>query len=142
MPLAPPIWEHQALGPSFTGPTPPAEEELRSDWREALEDPHVAYFAAEHEGRVVGHSVLYPANPDFGTPANAVYLAAAVTVPEAPGAGIGLSVTEHVLSWAREAGYPTVVTDWRVPNLLASRFWPARGFRPTFHRLYRRLGLG
>jgi hypothetical protein len=22
-------------------------------------------------------------------------------------------------------------------NLLASRFWPARGFRPTFLRLYR-----
>jgi hypothetical protein len=29
------------------------------------------------------------------------------------------------------------VTDWRVTNLLSSRFWAARGFRPTFVRLHR-----
>jgi hypothetical protein len=30
-----------------------------------------------------------------------------------------------------------MVTDWRETNLLSSRFWPARGFRPFFLRLYR-----
>jgi hypothetical protein len=30
-----------------------------------------------------------------------------------------------------------MVTDWRETNLLASRFWPKRGFRRTFLRLYR-----
>ena len=30
-------------------------------------------------------------------------------------------------------------TDWRVTNLLASRFWPRRGFRTTFLRLYRHI---
>jgi hypothetical protein len=30
-----------------------------------------------------------------------------------------------------------MVTDWRVTNLLASRFWPHRGFRPSVLRLYR-----
>jgi hypothetical protein len=30
-----------------------------------------------------------------------------------------------------------MLTDWRVTNLLASRFWPRRGFRTTFLRLYR-----
>ena len=33
-----------------------------------------------------------------------------------------------------------VVTDWRAPNLLSSRAWPALGFRPTFLRLHRLLG--
>jgi hypothetical protein len=32
-----------------------------------------------------------------------------------------------------------MVTDWRVTNLLSSRFWPARGFRTTFLRLYRHI---
>ena len=40
-------------------------------------------------------------------------------------------------SRARERGYPTIVVDWRVTNLLSSRFWPGRGFRTTFLRLYR-----
>ena len=30
-----------------------------------------------------------------------------------------------------------MVTDWRSTNLLASRFWPQRGFRPTHLRLRR-----
>jgi hypothetical protein len=30
-----------------------------------------------------------------------------------------------------------MVTDWRVTNLLASRFWPRRGFRASVLRLYR-----
>jgi len=33
------------------------------------------------------------------------------------------------------------VTNWRVTNLLASRFWPARGFRPSYVRLHRAPGV-
>jgi len=32
---------------------------------------------------------------------------------------------------------PVMTTDWRVTNLWASRFWPKRGFRTAFLRLYR-----
>ena len=44
-----------------------------------------------------------------------------------------------MLTWAHERGHEIIVTDWRVTNLLASRFWPSRGFRPTFLRLYRHI---
>ena len=40
-------------------------------------------------------------------------------------------------AWAHEAGYSVMTIDWRVANLLASRFWLRRGFRPTFLRLSR-----
>jgi hypothetical protein len=42
-----------------------------------------------------------------------------------------------VFAWARNAGYATIVVDWRATNLLSSGFWPKRGFRTTFLRLYR-----
>ena len=29
--------------------------------------------------------------------------------------------------------------DWRIANLLASRFWPKRGFQPTAYRMVRYL---
>jgi hypothetical protein len=48
-----------------------------------------------------------------------------------------VDLTNAAFAWAHRAGYPMMVTDWRVPNLLASRFWPRRGFRTTFLRLYR-----
>jgi hypothetical protein len=42
----------------------------------------------------------------------------------------------------RERNYDTIVTDWRVTNLLASRSWPKRGFRVSFLRLYRSIPPG
>jgi ribosomal protein S18 acetylase RimI-like enzyme len=67
----------------------------------------------------------------------AVLLTWAVTRPEVRGSGAGVALTEACFAWARERGYETMVTDWRVTNLLASRFWRKRGFRETFLRLYR-----
>ncbi len=75
-------------------------------------------------------------------PTDAVYLASTAIVPAVRGSGVGVALTEHVLNWARDAGYSSVVTNWRMTNLLASRFWPARGFRPVFHRLHRAVGIG
>jgi GNAT superfamily N-acetyltransferase len=141
VPLNQLIMALQAASPSFL-PVPLTVEEERADWAATFEDPDAAYFVAEQDGRVLGHSLLYPADPEFGTPPDAVYLASTATVPEVRGSGVGIALTSHVLAWAREAGYGAVATNWRVTNLLASRFWPARGFRPTFVRLVRALGTG
>lgn len=133
------IQEVQAVSPSFSFDA--AKDDRREAWIETLADPKVAYFVAESDGRVVGHTTLYE-RPEFATPADSLYLASSATVPEVRGSGVGLALTRHALAWAREAGYPTVNTNWRMTNLLASRFWPARGFRPVFHRLHRAVGLG
>jgi GNAT superfamily N-acetyltransferase len=97
------------------------------------------HFVAELDGRAVGHILLYKRPHDLRVPKDSIDLAAASTFPEARGSGAGLALTEHVLHWAHEHGYPTMTTDWRMTNLLASRFWPKRGFRRTFIRLYRAL---
>lgn len=136
------VWEQQTRSPTFTGLAVPSNAELRADWMETLADPQTVFFVAERDGRAVGDALLYPAPEDLGTPADAICLATMGTVPDVRGTGVGLALTMRVLTWALAAGYPTVVTDWRVANLLASRFWPARGFRPTFHRLHRVLESG
>jgi GNAT superfamily N-acetyltransferase len=72
------------------------------------------------------------ARPD-GVP----YLGWAATRPDVRGSGAGLALTKAAFAWARGRGHEAMVTDWRATNLLSSRFWPARGFRETFLRLYR-----
>ena len=67
----------------------------------------------------------------------AALLAYAATKPEVRGLGTGVAMTNAGFAWARERGYETMVTDWRETNLFSSRFWPKRGFRRTFLRLYR-----
>jgi GNAT superfamily N-acetyltransferase len=60
-----------------------------------------------------------------------------VTLPESRGTGLGVALTDAGFAWAVREGYEAMVTDWRVTNLLASRFWPRRGFRASVLRLHR-----
>lgn len=131
--------ESMVPSPSFSQRSFTSEEEYVEDWRDTWDDERFIHFVAERDGRVVGHSLLYKRPRDLRVPENSIDLANASTFPELRGGGVGRALTAHVLAWAHEAGYPVMVTDWRMTNLLASRFWPKRGFRPTFVRLYRAL---
>ncbi len=129
--------ESMLPSPSFSGLELQSLEELAAEWREEPEPEKFELFVAERGDRVVGHSILYRRPPDLRVPVNGIDLAGASTEPEARGTGVGRALTAHVIRWAYENGYPLMTTDWRMTNLWASRFWPRRGFRPVFLRLYR-----
>jgi ribosomal protein S18 acetylase RimI-like enzyme len=133
---------HQQLAPVFGDSRIPSPEDARAEWESTLAagDEHI--LIGYRDGRPVACWSL----TDFGHSRHnegvmqierAAYLAFAVTLPEARGSGIGVALTDAGLAWAAREGFDAVVTDWRVTNLLASRFWPARGFRTSFLRLYR-----
>ncbi|HET8528287.1 MAG TPA: GNAT family N-acetyltransferase, partial [Gaiellaceae bacterium] len=129
------VYEAQAAPPSFS-PYEPDEREHRQSWRETLEADDVDYRIAERAGRPVGHVTLYP-DPGDG---EALHLASTAVVPEERGAGVGRLLTAFALRRAAELGLPRLRTNWRVTNLVASRYWPARGFELTHIRLVRRVG--
>jgi len=130
--------ESMIPSPSFSWGPADDEETLLADWADTWDQPEVfRHFVAEREGAVVGHVLLYRRPPDLRVPADSIDLAQASTRPSERGTGVGVALTNHVLGWAAEHGIPTMITDWRMTNLLASRFWPRRGFRTTFLRLYR-----
>ena len=74
---------------------------------------------------------------ELRVPAYNIDLAFAVTRAEVRGSGAGLALTAYALRWAHEQGFRSMTVDWRSVNLLSSRFWPRRGFRPQYLRLYR-----
>ena len=134
---------HQALSPVFSS-LPPQEitDEDREQFLEDVDDPQIGLFLAEIDGKAVGELLMVPVEKSsmhvgLARPERAAFLGYAATLPEARGSGAGLGLTSAGLLWAREHRYPVTVVDWRETNLLASRFWPARGFRRTFLRLYR-----
>lgn len=129
--------ESMQPAPSFSGMTAISDEESMEDWRDAWDDAEIKHFVAERDGRVVGHLVLYKGRTGLRIPADSIDISDASTEPEARGAGAGRALTARALTWAHENGYRSMTTDWRMTNLLASRFWPKRGFRTTFLRMYR-----
>jgi ribosomal protein S18 acetylase RimI-like enzyme len=128
------IQEAQAVSPSYSAVA--AEDSPdRASWEETLAAGDTGYFVAEDDTGVVGHTTVYPDPID----AQALHLASTAVVPAARGRGIGVALTAHALAYTAEQGFPRLKTNWRVTNLGASRFWPARGFQLTHIRLARRL---
>jgi GNAT superfamily N-acetyltransferase len=131
----------QAAAPSWSGLPSADRDAVRAEWSSGWNDPAVcAYLVAERAGEVVGHVVLYHRpQGDLRVPPGNVDLAQLVTRPAARGTGVGSALVAHTLRLAHEQGYGSVTVDWRTVNPLAGAFWPGRGFRPQYLRLYRRV---
>jgi ribosomal protein S18 acetylase RimI-like enzyme len=141
--LAPLLNRHQLGAPVFSERRLDWDfDELRREFESDLASNEIGTLVAELDGRAVGLFQVAPLelssmHVSLARPERACYLSFAVTFPEVRGSGAGVALTGACLAWAHRAGYRSMVTDWRVTNLLASRFWPKRGFRPTFLRLHR-----
>ncbi len=124
--------------PSFSGITIDPVERYEEEWRETLKGELHVPFLAEVDGEVVGQLFLYRRpEGDLRVPPRSIDLAGATTAPDHRGRGVATALTWTAIAWARDHGVATIITDWRMTNLLASRFWPTLGFVPTFLRLYR-----
>lgn len=138
--LALPLYQTQS--PVFSPRVRDSREESRQEWMKTFAGTDEEILIGYRDGRPVACWSIVAAEQSrhyhgLSLPPNACYLCFAVTLPEARGSGIGVALTDACLARAADLGYAAMVTDWRVANLLASRFWPKRGFRTTFLRLYR-----
>lgn len=133
------LYTHQRASPSFSELATPSRAEIRAEYDEVWSEPETyTLFVAEVEDRIVAELVLFRRpEGDLRVPARNVDLAFAASRPEARGGGSMFALVAHAMNWAHEHGYRSMTTDWRSVNLLSSRYWPARGFRPQYLRLYR-----
>jgi GNAT superfamily N-acetyltransferase len=135
---------HQRRSPAFSPFPEQTADEVRVDVLDDFTHDDVVNLVHELDGRIVGNFAVYPgrmadAHTGLARPPAAAFIPFAVTEPAVRGNGVGVALTDASFAWARAHGYETMVVDWRVTNLAASRFWPRRGFRTSFLRLYRSL---
>jgi GNAT superfamily N-acetyltransferase len=140
--IGPLLSRHQSESPVFSSVPLQTAEDVRADVLDDFSLEGVANLVYEADARIVGNFFVCPletssAHSGLARPPEAAFLGFAITEPEARGTGAGTALTDACFAWARERGYKTMVTDWRETNLLASRFWPRRGFRTSFLRLHR-----
>ena len=133
---------HQRLSPVFASQPLQTPAEAQADWEDGWGEGELHPIVAELDGIVVGSAVACPVersgiHQGLARAPGAGFLGFAAVTAEARGRGIGRALGEEVLEWSRATGRPSVVADWRMTNLLASRAWPRLGFEPTFFRLHR-----
>lgn len=132
------LYTHQGEAPSFSGFTMPPRDEVRKEFDEVWGDESYIPFVAGNGERLVGMLALYRRpEGDLRVPASNIDLAFAATRDDVRGSGAGIALTEFALNWAHDNGFTSMTVDWRSVNLLSSRFWTNRGFRPQYLRLYR-----
>ncbi len=138
------VWEHQRGPAAFSGLPARIPDRLAELWRTAFELPGAALWLAECDGDLAGYIFLCESesSDDPCSRPDATHIGTAAVAAEHRGAGVGRALSDHAAVWAQEEGYATITADWRVANLQASRFWPARGFRPVYHRMARLVGIG
>ena len=118
------------------------QDELCAVLAAEIASDEIGELVYERDGRVVATFELAPVEKismhrGLAQPDRAACLGFAASLPDVRGSGAGIALMGAAFAWAHEQGYATMVTDWRETNLLSSRFWPARGFRRSFLRLYR-----
>jgi ribosomal protein S18 acetylase RimI-like enzyme len=133
---------HQMRSPVFSRRPMPTREESRQEWLDTLAGGEEEILIGYRNGKPVACWAVTPIersgeHTGLARPEGAAFLGFAATLPESRGSGIGVALTDACFAWAADHGHPTMVTDWRETNLLASRFWPRRGFRRMFLRLFR-----
>jgi GNAT superfamily N-acetyltransferase len=143
--IGPFLSRHQRQSPVFSSVPEQTADAVRADVLDDFSLDGVANLVYEADGRIVGNFFVCPlelssAHSGLARPPGASFLGFAITHPDARGTGAGVALTDASFAWARGNGYATMVTDWRVTNLLSSRFWPRRGFRTSFLRLHRWIG--
>ncbi len=132
------LYDHQVAAPSFSEFAAPPRDKLRAEVSEVWADDMYLPFVAELDSRVVGMVGLYRRpEGDLRVPEDNIDLAFAATREDVRGSGAGLALTAFAHRWAHANGFRSITVDWRSVNLLSSRFWPRRGFRPQYLRLYR-----
>ena len=135
--------QHLVSSPVFSAAPVTPYEEAVADWEESFDDFET--WVAEVDGVVVGSTVgcdvtKSSSNTGLIAPTPAALLGFAAVLPEARGLGLGRALAGAVSTWACEADYPVVCTDWRATNLEANRTWPSLGYAQTFLRLHRLVG--
>jgi ribosomal protein S18 acetylase RimI-like enzyme len=141
--LAPLVEAVQNRAPTFAVRMTAVDmDELRADIEDEVRRDDTASLLYEVDGAVAGSFLVMPVEASSSVVGLArapghCYLAWAATIPAVRGTGAGLALMQAADAWAHEAGYTGMTIDWRAANLLASRFWQRRGFRPTFLRLSR-----
>jgi GNAT superfamily N-acetyltransferase len=136
------IWKTQVKAPVWAVTMFELARELVQGWSQLPEDADATVWLALMGERAVGVQGYWPAEQEDDNlliPEHCASLGVAGTRNGERGRGIGTALTKHVLVQARAAGYRFCETDWRSTNLLSSRFWPRRGFRPAVYRLVRRV---
>ncbi len=110
-------------GRTYAYPAGQTLEEARPTW---MEQPPGRTVVAQVDGRIVGSAKMGPNRPGRGAH---IATASFMVDPQQRTKGVGRALGEHMILWARKAGYAGIQFNAVVEtNTAAVRLWTSLGF--------------
>ncbi|UCE28318.1 MAG: GNAT family N-acetyltransferase [Candidatus Coatesbacteria bacterium] len=109
--------------------------------KEILSNPAQATWLASYKGEVVSGMRIGPSTQDAAyiiTDERTASITAAFTKEHVRCKGIGATLLQHSLDWAKSEGYERCAVDFEPENVLARSFW-LRRFKPVSFSLVRQV---
>lgn len=134
--------KYQTKAPVWAIGLPEEIEELEEGYAELIEDDDSDLWLAFKDNKLVGFQCFRKLKTDETNmmfPESSIEIVAAGTIAEKRNQGIGSFLTEKGLTHAKKNGIKYCITDWRITNLLSSKYWPQKGFLPFAYRLTRKV---
>lgn len=131
---------HLAAAPVFI---PPIINRGRDFRQQRLSDSANAFWLAYRDEDAVAFMELVPSSrlgvvmPVFDE--TTVTITGAFTKEGIRHRGIGTALLNHSLDWARSIGYDHCAVEFESTNIIGSRFWQRRGFKPVCYSLNRHI---
>jgi len=129
---------HMASAPAFMPFITHRERQRTQQW---LSDSNNAMWLAYHDDEPVGFMGLQPSDPHGAVmPVSDKTIVAfnrTFTREDLRLRGFGTALLDYSLDWARSAGYERCSVDYESTNIIGSRFWESKGFRPVCYSLVR-----
>ena len=116
-----------------------AQEDDQAYYQRELQNPDRAIWLAYRDTEAVAYLELGPANRDASTiilDDTTTSIVGAFTEEAVRGRGIGTTLLNRGLEWAKAKGYERCAVDFEPMNHLAARFW-LRHFQPVCYSLVR-----
>ncbi len=130
-------WHWQS--PMFWPVLSEAQPAARDFNAHALRSGEMPYFVAYDEGRPVAMQTFL--RPGFTPPIvkrdTDVYLFEGVVDDSVRGGGIGATLLEHSMAWAKRSGYASCTLHFASGNPSGAPFWLGHGFAPVEHTMQR-----
>lgn len=132
--------QYLAEAPIFIPLMPQRGRKFYEEW---LPDSANALWLAYRDSDVVAFMELTPSRRlGVAMPVsneNTVTIIGAFTKENLRQSGIGTTLLNHSLEWARSVGYKNCAAEFESANIIGSSFWYGNGFKPVCYSLVRRI---
>ena len=120
-------------------PRPGAAEEVMARYRAAVRDPDALHLLAEVDGRVVGMALATVHRPSSFSDTRSVEVSSFVVRSSHRRRGVGRTLLEEIVRFARERGVPYLDLRVFAGNDGAIAFWDRMGFRSRMVQMVARV---